>query len=155
MGKREIIVCDNVKCIYSEDGGSFEGNIWWMCWPVHLYLHCNPDDAKEHLILKLAFETVYRENEEWTKKARIYACKRFLPYFYSVAGPGSEEVLTQEFFYHSLMPETIELGIDGRISISFCEFRIGRRPSFLDVIGTIHGGFNQLQDNGEDVPIVD
>ena len=155
MENKKIIVCDDVECTYSEDGGSFEGNIWWMCWPVHLYLHCNPDDAKERLILKLAFEAVYRENEAWTKKARTYACKRFLPYFYSVAGPGSEKVLTREFFYHSLMPETVELWIDGRISISFGEIRIGRRPSYLDVIGTIHGGFNQLQDNGEDVPIVD
>ena len=155
MENKKIIVCDDVECTYSEDGGSFEGNIWWMCWPVHLYLHCNPDDAKERLILKLAFEAVYRENEAWTKKARTYACKRFLPYFYSVAGPGSEKVLTREFFYHSLMPETVELWIDGRISISFGEIRIGRRPSYLDVIGTIHGGFNQLQDNGEDIPIFD
>lgn len=154
MENKKIIVCDDVECTFSEDGGSFEGNIWWMCWPVHLYLHCNPDDAQERLLLKLAFETVYRENEVWTKKARIFACKRFLPYFYSVAGPGSEAVLTYEFLYHSLMPETFELGIDGRISLSFSEIRIGRRSSFLDVTGTIHGGFNQLQDNGVNIPLV-
>ncbi len=154
MENRKIIVCDNIECTYSEDGGSFEGNIWWMCWPVHLYLHGNPDDAKERLILKLAFEAVYRENESWTKKARIFACNRFLPYFYHVAGPGSEKVLTPEFFYHSLMPETIELGIDGRISIGFCDVRIGERSTFLDVIGTIHGGFNLLQNNGENIPNV-
>lgn len=154
MHDREIVICNNVKCSYSQDGGSFEGDLWWLCWPVHLFLHCEPDNAIERLILKLAFETVYRECETWTAAARVYACNRFLPYFYSVAGPGSEELLPRDLLYHSLMPETVELGVDGKICISFVGFHIGRRWSYLDVIGTICGGFSQLQDNGEDVPII-
>ncbi len=152
MGKKEIIVCDNVICTYSEDGGSFEGNIWWMCWPVHIYLHCNPDDAKERLILKLAFEAIYRENEAWTKKARKYACKRFVPYFRHVSGSTDDNL--EEILPEYLVPCAIELGADGMIVIAFQSFNIGRRASYLDVTGTVSGGFVTLQDNGVDVPIV-
>ena len=153
MNNREIVICNNVICNYSEDGGSFEGDIWWLCWPVHLFLHCDPDNALERLILKLAFETVYRDSETWIVLARKYACNRFLPYFYSVAGPGSEQLLSRELLFHSLMPETVELGVDGKISISFAGFHIGRRWSYLDVCGTISGGFFRVQDNGSDIPI--
>lgn len=118
MKDREIVICNNVICSYSEDNGSFEGDLWWLCWPVHLFLHCDPDDAKERLILKLAFEAVFRNSEKWTMAARTFTCDRFLPYFYSVAGPGSEKILSKEFLYHALMPETIELDIDGKIVIS-------------------------------------
>ncbi len=154
MNDRKIIVCSNVICTYSEDGGSFEGDLWWLCWPVHMFLHCDPDNAIEKLVLKLAFEAIFRERENWTVAARLYACNRFLPYFYSVAGPGSERILSRELLYHSLMPETIELSVDGKISFSFEGFHIGRRWSFLDVCGTVSGGFDSLQDNGVEVPIV-
>ena len=118
MNDREIVVCNNVICSYSEDRGSFEGDIWWLSWPVHLFLHCDPNSAIERLILKLVFEAIFRESETWTDAARIYACNRFLPYFYSVAGPGSEKILSRTLLYHSLMPETIELDINGEIIVS-------------------------------------
>lgn len=152
MNDREIVVCNNVICSYSEDRGSFEGDIWWLSWPVHLFLVCDPDNAIERLILKLVFEAIFRESETWTNAARLYACNRFLPYFYSVAGPGSERILSRNLLYHSLMPEMIELGVDGEISISFAGFHIGRRWSYLDVSGTISGGFFNAQDNGSDIP---
>ena len=154
MNDRKIVVCNNVICSYSEDCGCFKGEVWWLCWPVHLFLHCDPDNAIEKVILKLAFEAIFRENETWTATARMFACNHFLPYFYSVAGPGSERILSRTLLYHSLMPETIELDVDGNISISFAGFHIGRRWSYLDVSGTVSSGFSILQDNGTNVPTI-
>ena len=99
MNDREIIVCNNVICNYSQDGGSFEGDIWWHCWPVHLFLHCDPDNAIERLILKLAFETVYRDSEIWTVLARKYACNRFFEYGAHLA-PRNRENQRQQNRYN-------------------------------------------------------
>ena len=152
MEERKIVVCNNVTCTYSEDGGSFEGQITWDNSPIVLYLHCDPDDPKEQLIVKLAFETIYREKERWTREAIEFACERYIPYFRFVSGSSDdymEKVLPQH-----LVPDSIEFGIDGIFVMAFQSFFIGRRESFLEVMGLVSGGFNRLLDNGVDVPII-
>lgn len=152
MTVRKIVVCNNVICSYSDDAGSFRGQIMWDNSPIDLYLNCDPDDLKEQLIVKFAFEAVFHDKERWLKSAVDIACKRFIPYFRSAVGfsnDNMEEVLPQ-----FLEPGFIELGIDGEIIIGFKGFYIGKRESNLDAIGTIGEGFKTLQDNGVTIPLV-
>ena len=149
---QEITVCNSVKCKYDADIGSYKGEIQWFDDPVDLYLHFNPEDKVEALMVKLAFEAVYHEKELWTEKAVKFACDVFIPFFYHVAGEGAELVLTREELRRFLALSDIEINEDGELHMSFHPFAIGRRLSFLDIRGTIGGGFVELQDNGVTVP---
>lgn len=45
-------------------------------------------------------------------------------------------------------------GADETFIIGFKGFSIGKRQSYLDVIGTPRGGFTTVQDNGVDIPVI-
>ena len=152
MQDRKSVVCNNVTCTYTDDVGSFKGEFMWDDSPAELYLHCDPDDTKEQLIVKLVFEAIFHDKDHWKKLAIDFTCKRFIPYFRHIS--GSEDDNLEEMLPKFLVPCAIELGTDGMIVIAFQSFKIGRRESYLDVTGTISGGFVTLQDNGVDVPIV-
>ena len=151
MNRREIVVCNNVTCAYSNDVGCFVGQMLWLGSPVTLYLQCNPDEPLDQLIVKLAFDAIYHERWYWTSEAIRFACKHFIPYFRFVS--GSRDDLMEEVLPKHLIPSTIEFGIDGILGISFQDFWIGKKQSFLFASGPIGFGFCTLQENGEDVPI--
>ena len=148
----EIGDCNKVTCIYADDIGSFKGEFIWDDSPAELYLHCDPDDSKERLIVKLAFEAIFHEKDRWQKLAVDFASGRFIPYYRHVSGSTDDNL--EEILPKFLVPCAIELGADGVIVIALQSFKIGRRSSYLDVTGTVGGGFAILQDNGIDVPIV-
>ena len=152
MKSRKIVVCNNVICTYTGDVGSFRGEFLWDGSPAELYLHCDPDDSKEQLIVKLAFEAIFHDKDYWKKMAIDFSCTRFIPYFRHVSGSTDDNL--EEMLPRFLVPCAIELGADGTIVIAFQSFMIGRRTSYLEVTGTIGDGFVTLQDNGIDIPIV-
>ncbi|MBO4687558.1 MAG: hypothetical protein J5636_03520 [Clostridiales bacterium] len=153
MGCREIIVCDDVKCIYSEDAGGYEGEIDWMDGlRIRVFLACDPDEAGEPVVMKYFFEQIYRDREMWTKKAQTFACDRFLPFYLNKAGYIAKAVLKKSVLKALLIPEALELQDDGVMHISFRCFSLGAKMHFLDVAGTVATGFTLLQDNGEDIP---
>ncbi|MBR5973577.1 MAG: hypothetical protein IK020_00165 [Clostridiales bacterium] len=155
MDCHEIIVCDDVKCIYSEDAGGYEGEIDWLDGKrIRLFLACDPEAAGEPVVMKFFFEQIYREREKWTKKAVKFACDRFIPYYLNKAGFAEKCVLKRSVLKAFLVPETLELQDDGLMHISFKCFSFGKTMHFLDVAGTVASGFVRLQDNGEDIPEV-
>ncbi len=153
MRSREIKICGDCICEYSIDAGCFIGEIEWCegC-NVELFLMCSPNKPADMLIIKLAFETLYREREFWTAEAIRYACARFIPYFRQVS--GSEEDLMDEVLPHYLIPCSIEFGIDGSFAFAFESFSIGSRQSDLIVNGQMGRGFTNLKDGGNVIPDV-
>ena len=155
MSCKEIIVCDDVKCVYSADAGGYEGEIDWVDGGrIRIFLACDPEEPGDPVVMKYLFEHVYREKEAWTKKAIDFACERFLPYFYYTSGFGSQYVMKKPFFEKLLIPEALELFDEGEIHFVFKTVTIASKLHFFDVAGTTTDGFTLLQDNGVDIPTV-
>ena len=150
MERRKIVVCNNVTCTYSNDVGCFVGRMRWLGAPVTIYLHSDPNAPIDQLIVKFAFDAIYHERDYWTSAAINFACKHFIPYFRFVS--GSMDDLLDEVLPQHLIPSTIEFGIDGVLGISFQDFWIGKKQSFLFVCGPVGSGFCNIQENGEDIP---
>ena len=150
MKHRSIVVCNNVICTYSDDVGCFVGHMLWLGAPVTLYLRCDPDEPIDQLIVKLAFDAIHRDRKHWTYEAIDFACKHFIPYFRFIS--GSKDDRMYEVLPEYLIPATIEFGIDGVIGMSFQDFWIGKKQSYLFVCGPVGIGFCSLQENGEDIP---
>lgn len=153
MRDREITVCDDSICRYSIDAGCFIGEIEWLddCF-CELFLICSPYKPIDMLLVKLGFETLYRERESLTEKAIEYACSRFIPYFRYVS--GSTDDLMEEVLPKHLIPCSIEFGINGAYAISFQSFYIGTVESNLIVNGQMGRGFLNLKDGCKVIPDV-
>ena len=152
VGCREIIVCDDVKCIYSDDAGGYEGVIRWLNGQdIRLFLTCDPEKPGDTVVMKFFFENFYREREAWTKLAVRFACDRFVPYMRKTGGFAMKHALRKEFVEKMLVPGDLELDVDGTVHMSFKCFALGNKMHFLDVAGTTGTGFTVLQDNGDDI----
>lgn len=153
MKEREIVVCRNYKCLYSDDIGCFAGYIPWGTGDYCvLYLHCNPVDPVERVIVKLGFDAIYHDKYYWTALAICFACQRFIPYFRNIT--GSEDDLLEEVLPQHLVPCAIDFGIDGTLEIGFQSFLIGSRQSDLFVSGKVGFGFTSVKDGRNEIPIV-
>ena len=153
MKEREIVVCRRYKCLYSDDIACFAGHIPWgedeYCV---LYLHCNPADPVERIIVQLGFDAIYHDRYYWTALAIWFACQRFIPYFRNIT--GSEDDLLEEVLPQHLVPCSIEFGIDGALEIGFQSFFIGKRQSDLYVSGKVGAGFTSVKDGCYEIPVV-
>lgn len=153
MKDKEINICGKYTCKYSIDAGCFLGRIeWYEGCLVELFLLCSPCKPTDMLLIKLAFETLYRERDVWTRNAINYACDRFIPYFHHVV--GSDDDLMEDMLQNILIPCSIEFAIDGSFALAFESFSIGNRQSDLIVNGQLGRGFTNLKDGGEIVPFV-
>ncbi len=154
MGGSKIVVCDDCVCTFSKDVGCFSGFINWDGEHVcELYLHCNPADWQERLLIKLGFESIYREREYWTEEAKRVACNRFIPYFRQIT--RSKDDLMDVLLSQYLVPCAIEFGIDGKLGIGFQSFYIGVRQSDLYVSGRIGFGLTSVKDGCYEIPVVE
>ena len=117
-----------------------------------LYLHCNPADPVEKLIVQLGFDAIYHNQRYWTALAIWFACQRFIPYFRNIT--GSEDDLLEEVLPQHLVPCSIEFGIDGALEIGFQSFFIGKRQSDLYVSGKVGAGFTSVKDGCYEIPVV-
>lgn len=153
MSNQDITVCGDCVCRFTRNVGCFSGFINWDGKHVcDLYLHCHPADRQGRLLIKLAFEAIYREREYWTEKAKHVACDRFIPYFRHVT--RSKDDLLEEVLPKYLVPCAIELGIDGKLVIGFQSFYIGSRQSDLFVSGRVGVGFTSVKDGCYEIPVV-
>ena len=153
MDDFEIKLFNDTICTYSPDAGCFKGTIEWYegCF-VELFLLCSPYKPTDMLLIKLAFESLYREREVWTRDASNFSCDRFIPYFHHVV--GSDDDLMDDMLQKLLIPWSVEFGIDGSYALAFESFSIGERQSNLIVIGQMGRGFTNLKDGGDNVPDV-
>ncbi len=153
MKDREIVVCGNYKCLYYDDIGCFAGYIHWRVGEYCvLYLHCNPADLVDKLIVQLGFDAIYHDRYYWTALAIWFTCQRFIPYFRNIT--GSEDDLLEEVLPQHLVPCAIQFGIDGTLEVGFQSFFIGNRQSDLFVSGKVGYGFTSVKDGCYEIPIV-
>lgn len=152
---QEINLYNHIKCVYNSANEIYMANFYIEDWvPVKLVLKCNPEDSTEVIAMKYMADTFFEKLPHWTNYAKEFACKRFLPYFYSVAGKGSETILDNTKLRDMLVLSNISMTREGFFTMAFKPFSIGERVSILWTYGTLKDGFTELCDQEKIVPEV-
>ena len=153
MDDTKIVVCEDCVCTFTRDVGCFSGFINWTGENVcDLYLHCNPADPVEKLIVQLGFDAIDHNRYYWTALAIWCTCQRCIPYFRNIT--GSEDDLLEEVLPQHLVPCAIEFDVDGSFGVGFQSFYIGNRKSDLFVRGKVGFGFTSVKDGCFEIPVV-
>ena len=150
---KEILLNNNIRCVYNSRDEIYFANFYIEDMvPVKLVLKCNPEDPTDVIAMKYMADTFFDKLPHWTNYAQEFACKRFLPYFYSIAGKGSEAILDNKKLRDMLILSNITMNREGYFTMAFKPFSIGSRISILWAFGTLKDGFTQLCDQENIVP---
>lgn len=150
---QEINLYNHIKCVYNSANEIYMANFYIEDWvPVKLVLKCNPEDSTEVIAMKYMADNFFEKLPNWTKYAQEFTCRRFLPYFYSIAGKGSEAILDDKKLKDMLILSNISINSEGYFTMAFKPFSIGTRISILWAFGTLKDGFSELCDQESVIP---
>ena len=153
MSGREIILNNHIKCVYDSKDKIYKTNFYIGDYvPVKIVLKCNPEDPGEVFAMKCTADNFFEKIPDWTKYAQEFTCRRFLPYFYSIAGKGSEVILDDKKLKDMLILSNISINSEGYFTMAFKPFSIGTRISILWAFGTLKDGFSELCDQESVIP---
>lgn len=150
---QEIILYNNMKCAYSCEKEVYQAVFYLKDWTeVKLALKCDPENPAEVFATKLVADTFFEKLPHWTEYAQEFTIRRFLPYFYRVAGVGSETFLDKKSLNSKLVLSRITMNSKGNLTMAFKPFSIGKRTSVLWVFGSLRDGFEEVCDQTEIIP---
>lgn len=150
---QEICLCNNVRCAYSSKNEVYQAVFYLEDWTeIKLALKCDPENSAEVFATKFIADTFFEELPHWTKYAQEFTIRRFLPYFYRVAGLGSETILDKKSLSSKLVLSRITMNSQGKLTMAFKPFSIGKKTSVLWVFGTLRDGFEELCDQTVIIP---
>ncbi len=150
---QEISLYNNVKCVYNDKNEVYQAVFYLKNWTeVRLALQCDPENPASVFAMKFIADTFFEDLDHWTQYAQEFVIRRFLPYFYRVAGEGSEIVLDKKRLKSMLILSRITINSEGKLTMAFKPFSIGKRTSVLWVYGNMKEGFTELCDQMEIIP---